>query len=246
MLDPDELRPGDIIFSTERAKESFFIRLFTRSRYSHAAIYLGDGLYAEAVDVGVRTGAVTTIVKERLRVIRLKGGAQKEEVARAAAGRINHYLHSPYATGSAVLSLIGGIPSADRRALFCSQLVSRAYADVNVAVVPGHEPEKITPEMLATSPLFDDITTTATFATRAVPEHLVSGAFETLGDREVASVEKMYRELLPFFVERAIPPPRDWIGMLAFLSFLADERPAAESTKKLDLAVMKRCKAAVM
>jgi hypothetical protein len=112
------------------------------------------------VDVGVRTAAVTTIVKERLKVNRLKDGAQKEEVARAAAGRINDYLHSPYATGSAMLSLFSRIPSADRRALFCSQLVSQAYADVGVAVVPGHEPEKITPEMLATSALFDDVTGT--------------------------------------------------------------------------------------
>ena len=41
--------------------------------------------------------AVTTIVKERLKVIQLRGGAQKEEVARVPAGRINHYLHSLYA-----------------------------------------------------------------------------------------------------------------------------------------------------
>jgi hypothetical protein len=158
-----------------------------------------------------------------LRLTGFRGGAQQEEFARAAAGRINHYLHSPYGTGSALLSLFGVVPSAHPRALFCSQLVSRAYTDVNVAVVPGHEPEKITPEMLATSPLFENVTAIAAFATRAVPEYLVSGTFETLGGREVANVEKMYRELRPFFVERAIPPPRNWILMLSFLADVDNE-----------------------
>jgi hypothetical protein len=235
MLDPDKLRPGDVIFSTERAADSFFIRLFTRSKYSHAAIYLGDGLYAEAVDLGVRVRSATTIVKERLKVVRLKGGKQGEEAALAAAERINHYLHSPYALGSAILSIFGGIPSADARALFCSQLMSQAYADVNVAVVPGHLPVKITPEMLASSPLFEDVTATAVFATRAVPEHLVRSTFETLGDREVASVERMYEELRPFFDAHAIAAPGDWTGMLRYLADV-DNRDIQE---KLDLAVMK-------
>jgi hypothetical protein len=234
MLNPDKLRPGDIIFWTERAADSLVIRIVTWSKYSHAAIYLGDGLYAEAVDQGVRTRAATTIVKERLKVIRLKG-ALGEQFARAAAGRIDHYLHSPYALGSAMLSLAGKIPSADARALFCSQLVAQAYADVNVAVVPGYEPVKITPKMLATSRLFDDVTATAAFATRVVPEYLVSGTFETLSDREVASVEKMYRELCPFFVERAIPPPSDWIGMLNFLAKLGHK----DVQRKLDHAIQK-------
>ena len=91
------------------------------------------------------------------KVIRLKGGEQAEIKARAAAERINHYLHAPYALGSAVLSTFG-VPNIDPRALFCSQLVARAYADVKIAVVPGIEPEKITPGMLATSTRFDDIT----------------------------------------------------------------------------------------
>jgi len=168
------------------------------------------------------------------KVIRLKGGEQAEIKARAAAERINHYLHAPYALGSAVLSTFG-VPNIDPRALFCSQLVARAYADVKIAVVPGIEPEKITPGMLATSTRFDDITKTVVFATRAVPEHLVIGTLETLGDREVASVEKMYQELWPFFVELAIPPSRDWTGMLVFHADVDDK----ETQKKFDLAVMK-------
>ena len=38
MLYSDSLRPGDVILSTQKAKVSLFIRTFTWSRFSHAAI----------------------------------------------------------------------------------------------------------------------------------------------------------------------------------------------------------------
>ena len=163
MLDPDKLRPGDVIFSTERAKESFVIRWFTRSPYSHAAIYLGDGLYAEAVDVGVRARSVTTVVKERLKFIRLKGGPSAEVASKAAAERVNRYLFLEYGLGSALLSLLSAVPSVNSRALFCSQLVAKVYEDIGVAVVPGLPSEKVTPGLLANSKQFEDITEEAAF-----------------------------------------------------------------------------------
>ena len=238
MLDPEKLRPGDIILSTERAIDSSIIRWSTWSDYSHAAIYLGDGLYAEAVDLGVRGRSVTTIVKEHLKVIRLKGGPEAEDAARRAAGRIDHYYHLPYALGSALMALFGRVPSADERALFCSQLVAQAYQDVGVAVVPGQLPVKISPQMLATSPLFEDVTASTAFRTRAVAEHLLRKDFETLGDREVVSVEKMYQELRPLFVSRAIPVPKDWYRMLRFMADVDNE----EFQEKLDGACLNALK----
>src|SRR4051812_3848667 len=147
MLDSRKLQPGDIFFSTERAAESFFIRLFTLSGYSHASIYLGDSLYAEAVGLGVRVRSTTTFVKESIKVTRLKGGAPSQAVALAAANRVDHYLHVPYALPSAILSIFGRLPSKDERALFCSQLVAQAYADIGIAVVPKLDAVKVTPAL---------------------------------------------------------------------------------------------------
>jgi hypothetical protein len=234
MLDVDKLRPGDIIFSTERAASSFLIRIRTRSKYSHASIYLGDGLYAEAVDVGVRTRAATTMVKEQMKVIRLKGGAETEQAAEAAAERINYYLHAPYALPSAILSVISSVPSADSRALFCSQLIAQSYFDIGIAVAKELPPTKVTPAILSNSGLFDDVTETVRFRTRAVPEHLVFGHFETLSDRETKIVENMYQKLRPFFEQRGMSVPPQWIGMLRILADL--NNPSVQ--KDLDFEVI--------
>jgi uncharacterized protein YycO len=218
MLDVGQLQPGDVIFSTERAVSSFFIRLGTWSKYSHACIYLGDGLYAEAVDVGVRTRAVTTLVKEKMKVIRLKGGADSQRAAAAAAKRVNHYLHAPYALPGAILAVVRKLSSEHARALFCSQLVAQCYFDVGVAVAKGRPPAKVTPGMLSKSKIFRDVTEEVKFQTRVVPEHLVFGHFETLSDRETKAVEDMYQRLRPFFEQRGISVPQHWIGMLRILA----------------------------
>ena len=238
MLDVEAMRPGDVMFSTERAASSFLIRLRTRSDYSHASIYLGDGLYAEAVGTGVRARAATTMVKERLKVVRLKGGAQSERAARAAADEINQYLHAPYALASAVLSLSGSLPSQDPRALFCSQLIAQCYADAGVAAVKGLDPAKVTPAVLANSDMFDDVTAAVTFKTRAVPEHLVLGEFETLSDRENAIIEEMHRRLRPFFADRGMPVPKHWTDMLRVLADLANA-PAQSELDRTIVTTMK-------
>ena len=235
MLDVDKLQPGDIIFSTERAVSSFLIRRRTRSKFSHASVYLGDGLYAEAVGIGVRTRAVTTVVKERIKVIRLKGGPDGKRAAEAAAKRVNFYLNAPYALPGAILSTIGSIPSADSRAQFCSQMIAQSYSDIGIAVARGLPPEKVTPATLSESSLFDDVTEAVTFQTRAVPEHAVFGHFETLSDREAKIVENMYQKLRPFFEQRGIAIPPQWLGMLRILADL-NNRPVQEA---LDLQVMK-------
>ena len=91
ILDAAALRPGDIILSTERATESFAIRAATWSPYSHAAIYLGHSKFAEAVGLGVRVRAVSTIVKERVKVVRLRVDAAEdaEGLATMAAEKVN-------------------------------------------------------------------------------------------------------------------------------------------------------------
>jgi Permuted papain-like amidase enzyme, YaeF/YiiX, C92 family len=236
-LNPEKLHPGDIIFSTERAPVSYMIRHLTSSDYSHAGIYLGHGLYAEAVGEGVRARAATTIVKEKLKVIRLKSTSNSEEVARAAADRVDEYLHSPYALPGAILSLLSGVPSKDSRALFCSQLIAQAYADVASAVVPEYPPEKVTPALLANSKLFDDVTETTSFRAWAVPEHLVR-PFETLSDREAKIVENMYRALCPFFEKWSIVTPGTWTEMLLLLADINHDRFQKELDSEV-LTVMK-------
>ncbi len=49
-----DLQAGDILFSAEPGIQSFSIRLANNTSVSHAFIYLGDGLIAEAIGSGVQ------------------------------------------------------------------------------------------------------------------------------------------------------------------------------------------------
>lgn len=54
-LIPARLCTGDIIFSTQKHYKSWAIRTVTgKSKFSHAALYLGEGFLMEAVTEGVR------------------------------------------------------------------------------------------------------------------------------------------------------------------------------------------------
>lgn len=58
VLEIDRLRPGDILFSTTAGKFSELIKAATASRFSHASIYVGDGIIVEANDDGVAPRAI--------------------------------------------------------------------------------------------------------------------------------------------------------------------------------------------
>lgn len=53
MLTIDNLQPADIMLSTGGAAASVVIRAGTVSRYSHAALYIGNGQIIEAIGSGV-------------------------------------------------------------------------------------------------------------------------------------------------------------------------------------------------
>jgi Permuted papain-like amidase enzyme, YaeF/YiiX, C92 family len=54
-ITPEDLRPGDIVLSSTNGIVSMGVRLITLAPVSHAALYLGDGTFVEAVGAGVRT-----------------------------------------------------------------------------------------------------------------------------------------------------------------------------------------------
>jgi uncharacterized protein YycO len=185
IINAKALLPGDIIFSTERAPESFAIRKVTQSPYSHAAIYLGHSRYAEAVGLGVRVRAVSTTLKEQIKVIRLKADAAPDAAALAAkaAESINYYLHSPYWTQGAILSIFRNAKVDERRSLFCSHLIARVYADAGLDVIDGREPFKITPGDLAESSKFDDVSKQVLEPASVLAAWVLDPKFTTLSAR---------------------------------------------------------------
>jgi uncharacterized protein YycO len=236
-LNVDALRPGDVIFSTERATESFFIRTATRSPYSHAAIYIGHAQYAEAVGLGVRVRAVSTFVKERVKVIRLKPDAvaDAEGAAASAANNVLDYLHSPNWTKGALLSIFRNAKVEERRSLFCSHLVGKAFADAGVNVIDGREPLKATPGDLAESKKFEEVTEQVVVPAHVVVEEVLDPKFTTLSDYETVRVEGMYSELVPFFEKHGLPVPNGWESMVVKVADVADRAVQ----RALDIEIIK-------
>ncbi|KAF0815447.1 hypothetical protein IGB42_00528 [Andreprevotia sp. IGB-42] len=154
LIGQGELLPGDIILSATDGITSAGIRLFTLAPVSHAALYVGDDLIAEAVGEGVRLRAVSQVLEEEAVVVAFRRSdltvAQAAEIrhfAEAQVGRQYNYvgvmLHAPFSierricdlplmpavTRDACMRGIAtiqlGTPDNDR--FFCSQFVIEAY-----------------------------------------------------------------------------------------------------------------------
>lgn len=69
LIKADALEPGDILLTSVATISSFGIRLGTFSPVSHAVLYLGDGVVAEAVGTGVRQRTIDALVDEEQMVV---------------------------------------------------------------------------------------------------------------------------------------------------------------------------------
>lgn len=64
LVNPDVLKPGDIILSSANGLQSVGIRMLTLSPVSHASLYVGGGHIAEAVGEGIRRRTVPQLLAE--------------------------------------------------------------------------------------------------------------------------------------------------------------------------------------
>ena len=154
LVTADDLQPGDIILTAANGLNSAGIRLITLSPVSHAAVYLGNHLIAEAVGDGVRRRTVAELVAEEATVVALRHPRLKAEhaasieafTAKHNGDKYNYFgvmLQAPFALERRVCelplvpSLVRdfcirgvaavqlGLGSNDR--FFCSQFVLEAY-----------------------------------------------------------------------------------------------------------------------
>ena len=69
------LEPADILLSSGATLQSFGIQLATLAPVSHALVYLGDGVVAEAVGAGVRTRRIEAVLAEEAMVVAFRAPA---------------------------------------------------------------------------------------------------------------------------------------------------------------------------
>ena len=161
MISLSALQPADILLSTGSAAASVVIRGATVSRYSHAALYLGDGQIVEAIGHGVTLQGVrdamsddTLVSVYRRLQMSLQQGQQVVRYARRQVGKDYDYAG---AMGGGITSpsgfvigvflspivLVGGI-AADlhnranpEASFYCSELVALAFENAGVPLGSG-------------------------------------------------------------------------------------------------------------
>jgi len=164
------LKTGDILLSTGTSGVSQVIKVFTNSKFSHTALYIGAGNVIEAIDKGVVINSLTKAMSNDILVSVYRKNDLTSMEGLYVAENAKRYVGKPYdvagAMGAGVTSSAGVIASlfvspaaglyglyADAQnrknptsAFFCSELVVWAFKRSGVALdsnVSSATPEDI-------------------------------------------------------------------------------------------------------
>ncbi len=241
MIDPRRVQCGDIILSTRKSARGLAALLGAGGTYSHVAIALGAGLYAEAVGLGVRKRSIETMVGPGLTVLRLDPDRHPDaaQIARAAAAKIDEYLLAEYWLNGAFVPLFSATPFKERSGLFCSHLVAQVYKEVGVEIVEGLCPAKTTPQAMVASGTVRDVSDSTTFQPEFVSGYLLDERFMASSDREAVMLQGAFADVIDWFDQHKLPRPGRWYHLVRAL---VDIRPRALQVE-LDAALGSRLEA---
>lgn len=170
-ITPQDLRPGDIVLSSTNGVASLGVRLVTIAPVSHAALYLGDGTFVEAVGAGVRTRTTQEYMDGESTIVAFR----HPDMAEPQVGALNDFsrlhvgkkyntagivLQAPFSIGRQYCELplipglvrdycIRGLAAVQLGAIkndrfFCSQFVLEAYRHAQLPLTTA-DPRLISP-----------------------------------------------------------------------------------------------------
>jgi len=140
IIDTNNLKKGDIIFSTSFKVVSKTIRFFTKSKYSHVMLYVDNSSIIHADGNGVHAYNLQRLLfddESHCIVYRLKNTISENDI-----DKIVNYMRlligRPYTTFEAMLTKIyqGDLKS---KKVFCSRLVAQAYLESNINLVSNSD-----------------------------------------------------------------------------------------------------------
>lgn len=169
IFDIDKLESGDILLTRipmnlqdSSTWDSHLIQTLTRSSFSSAALYLGDGVCIEAVGSGVaRLPLLKAGIRDarNVRVLRMRNGS--EWGGRKAAAFGMRYLQRGFCRSALPRTKCSAFQDVRRAAVVSSGLVASAYAEADLALAGTKLPDTIFPSDLLCSALLEDITAVA-------------------------------------------------------------------------------------
>jgi uncharacterized protein YycO len=156
IIDTNNLKKGDIIFSTSFKIISKTIRFFTKSKYSHVMLYVDNSSIIHADGDGVHAYNLQRLLfddESHCIVYRLKNTTSKNDI-----DKIVNYMRlligRPYTTFEAMLTKFyqGDLKS---KKVFCSRLVAQAYLESNINLVANSD--YCSPEDMRKSSLLKEV-----------------------------------------------------------------------------------------
>jgi hypothetical protein len=196
-FDRKALSEGDVLLEMGTGHFSPVVaRLAGDGRFSHALIWVGNTDFVEAVSSGVRNiSYLRVLTEEPERWLLLR--ASDAEAGRRAAISARACVSKSYDLRGALMSPAKVPVAEDPEAVFCSQLVARAYRDAGIELVTGVPLNKITPKALLNCSYFSH---------HRVPV-VALGPSETGAPLEFLDRDSAYKNSLPDIgarIERAV------------------------------------------
>ncbi|MGX9764455.1 hypothetical protein [Pseudomonas shahriarae] len=159
ILERSLLEPADIILTGDKGGVSLSVRAATMSRYSHAAIYVGDTTI-EATMAGVFSKNPQRLIFDRptdVLVLRAKRPLSELEV-RAICSYAQSKVGSLYALNEAItIRLRTLLRHQDSKQQFCSRLVAKSYEHGEFDLMNLRNPAFCTPKQLALCKAFEPV-----------------------------------------------------------------------------------------
>ncbi|MCS4312437.1 hypothetical protein M2397_002740 [Pseudomonas sp. BIGb0381] len=159
ILERSLLQPADIILTGDKGGVSLSVRAATISRYSHAAIYVGDTTI-EATMAGVFSKNPQRLIFDRptdVLVLRAKRPLSELET-RAICSYAQSKVGSLYALNEAItIKLRTLLRHQDSKQQFCSRLVAKSYEHAEFDLMNLRNPAFCTPKQLALCKAFEPV-----------------------------------------------------------------------------------------
>lgn len=153
LFDDEGLELGDIVLERGTGSAGKLIAGVTGGRFNHALIWVG-GDFIEAMPGGVRCLSNRRVpIFDPRNWMLLRPHPELVGLGETAAFHARHMTFKEYDTAGAVRTVLGPRAAPVPTKNFCSQLVAEAYRRAGVELLPGKQPEGITPNMLAKSVL---------------------------------------------------------------------------------------------
>ena len=248
--------PGDVLLCTRPSDTiSKLIRGATAGTFSHAAICTKSPIFLEADFSGVCNFSLERFLitsAHNARILRLKCLFDPEaRIAASAAGAAAEYETGRYDKIAAVASVFGGAKFGS--GLFCSYVVSAAYASAGLNIVrAGKAPAATTPADIELSPHFDDITEIVLKRVALAPDgeyyfldrppqypigEIDKGDVETPNQLYVSSLQAVGDRASDFLEARGLPRLRQYTDVYGALVQYRDEPWFDEFDRKLSSSI---------